>query len=331
MKKQHAPIGVAHALAAAAVIAAVPATAVAQAKYPERAVRLVIPFAPGGNTDIVGRRFAAKLTPHLGQQIVVDNKSGASGSIGTAEVARAKPDGYTLIIGTTSTHSLNPLTMANIAYDPVKDFAAVAVLGITPMGVAVHPTIARTLPELIKRVKSAPGKFSYGSCGTGSICHLTGELFKKQAGGLDMIHVPYRSSGQSVAEVVAGQIPVLAGTFSSMVTQHRAGGVRILVVCNDKRSSSEPSVPSAVELGMPEMLAYTFAVFAAPAGTPAPIVAQLHQATAKVMSDPAFQKDLEGLTVEPLLDSDPAKATQMIRSELAKWGPIVKASGVKQE
>ncbi|MCC6535348.1 MAG: tripartite tricarboxylate transporter substrate binding protein [Burkholderiales bacterium] len=331
MKMSYNVSGAAATIAAAAFLVLAPAGALAQGKYPERAIRLVIPFAPGGNTDIVGRRFAAKLTPLIGRQVVADNKSGASGSIGTAEVARAKPDGYTLVIGTVSTHSLNPLTMANIAYDPVKDFAYIDVIGLTPMGIGVHPTIARTLPELVKRVKAAPGKFSYGSCGTGSICHLTGELFKKQAGGLDIIHVPYRSSGQSVTEVVAGQIPILAGTFSSMVTHHRSGQVRILVVCNDKRSSSEPSVPSAPEVGMKEMLAYTYAVFAAPAGTPAAIVTQLHQATAKAMSEPAFQKELEALTVEPMMDSDPAKATQMIRTELAKWGSIVKEAGIKQE
>jgi tripartite-type tricarboxylate transporter receptor subunit TctC len=318
-------------LAVASVFLAASLPASAQQKYPERTIRLVIPFAPGGNTDIVGRRFAAKLTPLLGQQIVVDNKGGASGSIGTAEVARAKPDGYTLLIGTTSTHALNPSAMENITYDPLKDFAYVAVIGITPMGIAVHPTIAKTLPDLVKRVKSAPGKFSYGSCGTGSICHLTGELFKKQAGGLDIIHVPYRSSGQSVTEVVAGQIPILAGTFSSMVTQHRAGTIRILAVCNEKRSSSEPSIPTTAEVGMPQMLAYTFAVFAAPAGTPAAIVSQLHQATAKTMADVSFQKDLEALTVEPVADSDPAKAAQMIRTELAKWAPIIKGSGMKIE
>lgn len=321
----------ARAIAAAALLVLAPAGVLAQEKYPERAIRLVIPFAPGGNTDIVGRRFAARLTPLLGRQVVADNRSGASGSIGTAEVARAKPDGYTLVIGTVSTHSLNPLTMANVAYDPVKDFAFVDTIGLTPMGIGVHPTIARTLPELVKRVKGAPGKFSYGSCGTGSICHLTGELFKKQAGALDIVHVPYRSSGQSVAEVVAGQIPILAGTFSSMVTQHRAGGVRILVVCNDKRSSSEPSVPAAPEVGMPEMLAYTYAVVAAPAGTPAAIVNQLHQATAKLMAEPAFQRELEALTVEPVAESSPAKTAQMIRSELAKWGPIVKDAGLRRE
>ena len=306
-----------------------PLPAQAQGKYPERSIRLVIPFAPGGNTDIVGRRFGAKITPHLGQQVVIDNKGGAGGTIGTAEVARAKPDGYTLLLGTSSTHAINPSAMENIPYDPVKDFAPIAVIGITPMAIAVHPSIARTLQDLIKRVKANPGKYSYGSCGTGSICHLTGELFKKQGGGLDIVHVPYRSSGQSVTEVVAGQIPIVAGTFSSMVTQHRSGQVRILAVFNDKRSNAEPTIPTAVELGMPDMLAYTFAVLCAPAGTPRSIIDRLHQATMKTMSDTAFQKDLETLTVEPVTDSDPDKAARLIKTELAKWAPIIKGSGMK--
>lgn len=301
----------------------------AQGKYPERAIRLVIPFAPGGNTDILGRRFGAKITPVLGQQVVIDNKSGAGGTIGGAEVARAKPDGYTLLIGTSSTHAINPSATDNPPYDPVKDFAPIAVLGIIPMAIAVHPSVAKSLQELIKRVRANPGKYSYGSTGMGGINHLAGELFKKQAGGLDIVHVPYRSSGQSIQELVGGQIPIVSATFSSAVLQHRSGKLRILAVFSEKRSNTEPSVPTAIELGVPEMLAYTFNVFLAPAGTPKPVIEQLHQATMKVMSDAAFQKDLEGLTIEPVTDSDPEKAARFIRDELAKWAPIIRATGTK--
>ena len=301
----------------------------AQAKYPERSIRLVIPFAPGGNTDIVGRRFGAKITPLLGQQVVIDNKGGAGGTIGTAEVAHAKPDGYTLLIGTSSTHAINPSAMDNPPYDPVKDFAPVAVLGIIPMAIAVHPSVAKSLQELIRRVRTTPGKYSYGSSGTGGINHLAGELFKKQAGGLDIVHVPYRSSGQSIQDVVAGQIPVVSTTFSAAVAHHRSGKLRILAVFSEKRSNVEPGVPTAIELGVPGMLAYTFNILFAPAGTPRPIIDRLHQVTMKVMSDEAFQKDLESLTIEPVTDSNPEKTTQFIKDELAKWAPIIKATGTK--
>lgn len=169
----------------------------AQGKYPERPIRLVIPFAPGGNTDIVGRLFATKITPLLGQSVVIDNKSGAGGTIGSTDVARARPDGYTLLLGTSSTHAINPTAMDNPPYDPVKDFAPIAVIGIVPMSIAVHPSVAGSLQELIKRVRANPGKYSYGSTGVGGINHLGGELFKKQAGGLDIVHVPYRSSGEN--------------------------------------------------------------------------------------------------------------------------------------
>ena len=306
-----------------------PLPAQAQGKYPERPIRLVIPFAPGGNTDIVGRQLGNKITPLLGQSVVIDNKSGAGGTIGSADVARARPDGYTLLLGTSSSHAINPTAMENVPYDPVKDFAPIDVIGITSMAIAVHPTVAKSLQELIKRVRANPGKFSYGSCGTGSICHVTGELFKKEAGGLDVVHVAYRSSGQSVMDLVAGQIPIVAGTFSSLVTYHRSKHVRVLAVFSEKRSNAEPDIPTAIELGMPGMVAATFNVLLAPAGTPNAVIEHLHQATMKVMSDAAFQKDLDRLTVEPVTDSSPEKAARFIKSELVKWAPIIKASGIK--
>lgn len=304
----------------------------AQGKYPERPIRLVIPFAPGGGTDIMGRRFGAKITPLLGQQVVVDNKSGAGGTIGTAEVARARPDGYTLLVGTSSTHAINPSAMDKPPYDPVKDFAPVAVLGIIPMVIAVHPSVpAKTLRELVARVKASPGEYSYGSAGMGSINHLTGELFKKQAGGLDIVHVPYKGAGAALLDLVAGQIPIAMVTVSSATAHHRSGKARVLATFGEKRSNAAPDIPTAVELGVPGMLAYTFNVLLAPAGTPKPVIDQLHQATTKVMSDAAFQKDLEGLSIEPVTDSNPGKAAQFIKDELAKWAPIIKATGTKTQ
>lgn len=329
MKSRPNALSLGLAIAMVLTLGLVPLLVQAQGKYPERPIRLVIPFAPGGNTDIVGRLFGNKITPLLGQSVVIDNKSGAGGTIGSADVARARPDGYTLLLATSSSHAINPFVMANVSYDPVKDFTPIDVIGITPMAIAVHPTVAKSLQELIKRVRANPGKFSYGSCGTGSICHVAGELFKKQTGGHDIVHVPYRSSGQSVQDLVAGQIPVVAGTVSSLITYHRSGKVRILAVFSEKRSNVEPDIPTAIELGVPGLVAATFNVLLAPAGTPNALIEQLHQATMKVMSDAAFQKDLDRLTVEPVTDSNPEKAARFIKSEIAKWTPIIKASGMK--
>jgi tripartite-type tricarboxylate transporter receptor subunit TctC len=300
----------------------------AQTKYPERTVRVVIPFAPGGNTDIMGRRFAARLTPIVGQQIIVDNKAGAGGNIGAAEIARAKPDGYNLLIGTSSTHALNPLMMESIPYDPVKDFAPIAVLGISHMVIAVHPSVAPTLPELVKRIKASPGKYSYGSSGVGTNIHLTGELFIQQTGKINLVHVPYKGGGQAVQDTIAGQIPIVITAISSVTPYHRAGKLRTLAVFSEKRSAALPEVPTGIESGIPGMLSSSLNVLYAPAGTPRTIVDTLHQSTLKVVGDPVFQKDLDSLGMDPVLDASPDRVAQLIKDELAKWGPIVKATGL---
>ncbi len=308
--------------------AALPATAHAQGKYPERAIRVVIPFAPGGNTDLLGRRFAAKLTPLLGQSVIIDNKGGAGGNIGAAEVARAKPDGYTLLIGTSSTHALNPLTMENMPYDPIKDFSPVAVLGLSHMVIAVHPTVAKTLPELIKRIKAAPGKYAYGSSGMRTNIHLTGELFIKQVGGIDIVHVPYKGGGPAVLEAIAGQVPIVMTAISSATPYHQSGKLRVLAVCADKRSKVLPDVPTAIEQGVPEMLSSSMNVLFGPANTPRAIVDTLQQASMTVIRDASFQKDLDSFGMDAVPDGTPEKAAQLIKEEIAKWAPIVKATGM---
>ena len=314
---------------AAVGIAGFAGNAQSQVRYPERVIRVVIPFAPGGNTDIMGRRFAAKLTPLIGQNVIVDNKGGAGGNIGAAEVARAKPDGYTLLIGTSSTHALNPLTMDNMPYDPVKDFAPVAVLGVSHMVIAAHPTVAKTLPELIRRIKAAPGKYSYGSSGMRTNIHLTGELFIRQAGGLDLVHVPYKGGGQAVQETIGGQVPVVMTAISSAASYHQSGRLRVLAVFADKRSKVLPAVPTAVEQGVPGMLSSSLNVLFGPAATPRAVIDTLHQASMAVVRDAAFQKDLDGFGMDAVPDGTPEKAAQLIRDEIAKWAPIVKATGME--
>ncbi len=308
--------------------AALPATAHAQGKYPERAIRVVIPFAPGGNTDLLGRRFAAKLTPLLGQSVIIDNKGGAGGNIGAAEVARAKPDGYTLLIGTSSTHALNPLTMENMPYDPIRDFSPVAVLGVSHMVIAVHPTVAKTLPELIKRIKAAPGKYAYGSSGMRTNIHLTGELFIKQVGGIDIVHVPYKGGGQAVLEAIAGQVPIVMTAISSATPYHQSGKLRVLAVFADKRSKLLPDVPTAIAQGVPGMLSSSLNVLYGPANLPRVIVDPLQQSSMTVIRDASFQKDLDSFGMDAIADGTAEKAAQLIKEEIAKWAPIVKATGM---
>ncbi len=313
---------------AALLCAMLPPGAGAQGKYPERAVRVVIPFVPGGNTDLLGRRFAAKLTPLIGQNVIIDNKGGAGGNIGAAEVARAKPDGYTLLIGTSSTHALNPLTMENMPYDPIKDFSPLAVLGVSHMVIAVHPTVARTLPELVKRIKAAPGKYSYGSAGMRTNIHLTGELFIKQTGGIDLVHVPYKGGGQAALETIAGQVPIVMTAISSATPYHQSGKLRVLAVFADKRSKLLPEVPTAIEQGVPGMLSSSLNVLFGPANLPRTVVDPLQQVLMIVIRDAAFHKDLDGFGMDAVPDGTPEKAAQLIKEEIAKWAPIVKATGM---
>jgi tripartite-type tricarboxylate transporter receptor subunit TctC len=298
----------------------------AQEKYPSRAIRLVVPFPPGGGTDVMGRNLEMRLAAILGQPVVIDNKTGAGGAIGASEVARAKPDGHTLLLGTSSTHVINQLAMDNIAYDAVKSFAPVTILGIGTYVIVAHPTIAKTLPELVRRLKASPGTFSYGA--VSGMALFSGELLKKQA-GVDMLHVPYRLTGQNLLDLTSGQIPLTSTVLSVATPHHRAGKLRILSVFAEKRSSAVPEVPTAIEDGIPQMVAYTFNVLCAPVNTPGAIIEVLHQATQKVVRDVGFQKAIMNLGIEPITDSDPKKAAQLVRDELAKWAPIVKATGVK--
>lgn len=307
-----------------------PTWGMAQAKYPERAVRLVIPFAPGGQTDILGRRVAQRLEGLLGQTFVPDNRGGAGGTIGSGEVARAKPDGYSLLIGTSSTHSISPVAMDKAPYDPIKDFTPIALLGLIPMVIVVHPSVpAQNLKELVALIKSHPGKYAYGSAGMGSINHLTGEMFKARAGGLQLEHVPYKGSGASVQDLLGNQVPMVTATLSSVQAYARSGRVRILAVTSEARNKSDPEVPTAIEAGIPGMVSYTYNVLFGPAGLPKNVVTTLANNCRTMMLDGAFLKELEGLGIDPVTDSTPEKTNQFVKAELGRFLPIIKATGTK--
>ena len=302
----------------------------AQAKYPERPIKLMITFSPGGVNDVVGRHWAERMKPLLGT-IYVENQAGASGSTGTAEVVRAPADGHTILLGTTSTMVLNPMTMARVPYDPAKDFLPVAILCVSTTSVAVHPSVpVKSLQELIAYVKANPNKLSYGSAGTGTLSNLSGELFKLLTGLGDLQHISYRGAGPGITDLVAGHIPILTPNITAPLLEfHRTGKIRILAVNSAERLAAAPDIPTAIEEGLPNMIAQLFLGIFVHAGTPKLIVAQIAEANRKAMADPSFQKILDDSGLEPVHDFNTEKAQRFLADEIARWGPVVKASGFK--
>lgn len=305
-------------------------TALAEEKYPDRPIRLIVPFSPGGQTDNVSRRIGDAVSPILGQQVIIDNRAGAAGTIGSTEAARAKPDGYTILMATTSTHAINPTMMSRIQYDAVSDFAPVIVIATGPMTISVHPSVpARTLLQLVADIKSRPDAYSYGGAGVGSVNHLAGELFKAKAGNLKILYVPYKGAGPAVVDLIGGQIPMTSSSLSSVLPHHRSGRVRTLAVMKEGRSVGAPEIPTAIEAGVPGAVAYTFNIIFAPAGTPRAVIDTLASALQKVMSEQAFLDSLVKIGVDPVTDSSPDKAAIMLRAELAKWRPVILSLGLK--
>ena len=296
--------------------------------YPNRPVRIVVSFSAGGPTDIVGRIFAAKLSELLGQQFFVENKVGAGGNIGADQVAKSAPDGYTLLVATVSTHAINPGLYAKMPYDPVKDFAPIAQVGVTPTMLAVHPSIpAKDVKSLVELVKANPGKYTYGSSGMGSILHLCGEQFKSLAGGLDIQHVPYRGSNPMMADLVAGQISMVFDATPTAWPQVQGGKIRALGAGMAERMRVMPDLPTLQEQGLKGFECYTWNMILAPAGTPQPIVDKLAAGIKTALDDPNVFKRLQEAGVDPTLGRGPKEAADFIKAELAKWAPIIKMSG----
>ncbi len=307
-----------------------PQTASAQEAYPARPVRLLVPFSPGGTTDLFARKFGDRLARKLGQPVVIENKAGAAGAIAAAETARAKPDGYTLFFASSTTLAILPSMMANPTYDVDRDFSPVALLGITPLMVAVNGGLpAKSLDELLALIRANPGKYSYGTSGTGSANHLVGELFKQLGGGIDLLHVPYKGSAPALQDALAGINPVFFDSFVTILPHHKTGKMRILAIFAEKRSRLAPEIATASELGMKGMVGGSFQVLVAPAGVAPTVMGQLVSASGDIMRDSAFQGELEALMLEPVADSTPEATKAFIRSELAKWAPIIKATGTR--
>lgn len=315
-----------HGAMAAGACAALPGLAVAQDAFPSRPLKLVVPFPPGGPTDVFGRRYAEKAREVLGQPVVVENRAGAGGTIGASAVAKAPADGYTLLFGTSSTQVTSPLLSANPPYDPLKDFTLM-IVGVVPMVLVVRPGLpAQTFPEFLKLVRDNPGKFTFGSAGPGSINHLGGELLKLRA-GLNVLHVPYKGTNPAQVAVMSGEVDFLLDTFGTALPQHQAGKLRILATMGERRSAVAPEIPTTLESGVADSTCVTVNVVAMPSAVPAPVVDALASATRKVMADAALVASLGKLGIEPVVDADPARSAKFFAGEIARWAPIVKASG----
>jgi tripartite-type tricarboxylate transporter receptor subunit TctC len=318
-----------HLAAGAATLPAVSGVARAQG-YPTRSIRVVIPFPPGGAFDAVGRPWADKMKPLVGS-VVVENIGGGGSSLGAAAVARAQPDGYTILLGGTQTHVNEALLKSRPLYDPVKDLDPIAGVAANVLCIAVHPAVpAQSLKEFIAYAKANPGKLSYGHSGVGSIQHLAGELFKSLAGTPDIVQVPYRGTGPLITDLVSGQVPMgVPGVTGQVLEFHRSGKMRVLAVTSPMRLTAAPELPTAAELGLPGMIVRGSIGLLAPAGTPTGIIEKIAQATRTAIAEPAYQQMLIDAGIEPTLDSNPEKFRRSLAADVALWTPVVKALGLR--
>lgn len=319
-----------HAGACVLALAAVGAQAAdAGAKFPERPIRMLVGFTPGGGADTAARPLAQRLAEAIGQPVVVDNRPGGSGSIAADIVARANPDGYTLLFGTIANFAINPMIFERLTYDPVRDFAPIT-LAVAPVNVLiVHPSVkANTMKELIALIRaSPPGVFNYGTSGIGGAGHLAGELLALNA-GLPMTHIPYKGGASAIADLIGGQIPIVITVVPGAVAQVKAGRARLLAVTTAKRSAILPDTPTIAESGVPGFEANNWYGIVAPAKTPGPVIDRLNTEIVKVLNSPDLRKLYANLGIEAT-PGTPAEFTAYIQSEIVKWSKVIKAAGIK--
>jgi len=316
--------------AAVAALALSPAALFAQA-YPTKPVTMIVPYPPGGATDIIGRVLAQKLSEGLGQQFVVDNRSGAGGNIGAQAVASAKPDGYTLLMGAMTSHSINATLQKETAkFSLEKDFAPITIVGTVPLVLVVHPSVpAKNLKEFIALAKAKPGDITYASAGNGSPQHLTGEQFKLLT-KTDMVHIPYKGSGPAMIDLMGGQVKAMIETVPAALGHIKGGKIRAIMVTTKKRVESLPDVPTAAEAGMPGFEAVSMFGIAAPAGTPKPVIDRLNAELSKILA----MADVKAKLLEQgvyATHTTPDQAAKLIREEVAKWARVIQEANVKVE
>ncbi|MFO1316482.1 MAG: tripartite tricarboxylate transporter substrate binding protein [Burkholderiales bacterium] len=317
--------------AAAVAVAALAALAHAQAPYPAKPIRIVVPFPAGGTTDILARAVAQKLTEATGQSAVVDNRPGAGGNIGAELVAKSAPDGYTLLMGTVGTHAINASLYPKMPYDHVRDFAPVILVAGVPNVLVVNPSVpANSVQELIAYMKANPGKVNFASSGAGTSIHLAGELFKTMT-GVQMTHVPYKGSAPALADLVGGQVQIMFDNLPSALPQIKAGRLRALAVTSAQRSSALPDVPTVAESGIPGFEASSWFGLLAPAGTPKEVVAKLNGEVAKWLATPEAKEKLAAQGAIVAAGLAPDDFVRHIAAETTKWQKVVKESGAKVE
>jgi tripartite-type tricarboxylate transporter receptor subunit TctC len=300
----------------------------AQTGYPNKPVRLVVPFAPGGSTDALARLLAEELRAELGQPVIVENKAGAGGNIGGDMVAKAAPDGYTVLVTAAGPTVINPSLYSKMPYDPVKDLRPVTLLIQEPNLMAINPRIpAKTVAEFIAYAKANPKAVSFGSPGNGSPAHLAGEWFN-QLTGTTMVHVPYKGTGPALNDLVAGQIAMMIDNMPALWPHVQSGKLRALAVSTDKRAAAAPELPTIAESGVKGFAFGAWKGLMVPAATPNDVVDRLHAAASKALAKPAFRKKLTELGAEPV-GSTPAQFAAVIKSETASWAALVKSTGTK--
>jgi len=307
-----------------------PAAAGAADAFPNRPIHLIVPYPPGGGTDIVGRVLVEKLSANLGQPIVVDNRGGAGGVLGTELAAKAAPDGYTLLLVPTS-HVINPSIYAKLPYDTVKDFAPITMVASAAILMAVNPQVpADTMSGFVEAVRATPKAIAnYGSAGVGTVFHLTGQLFN-QLSGLALQHVPYRGGGPTVTALLAGEIPLAFETMLSLQPHVRAGTLRALAITSARRSATMPEIPTTAEAGFAQLVADNSYALFAPNGTPAPILARLHEATVTALALPELRDRLREQGAEVVGNSS-AELAAYVATEIPKWAALARQAGVKPE
>ena len=296
--------------------------------WPARQIRIVVPFPAGGATDIAARLIAERMGVSWKQPVVVENRAGAGGNVGSDVVAKAPPDGYTLIMGVTGSHAINISLYSNMPYDPVRDFEPVSQVAVVPNAVVVHPSVkATTLKDFVALAKAQPGKFDYASLGSGTAAHLGMEMLKREA-GIFMVHIPYRGSAPAVADLIGGQVQVMMDGLPSALPHVKAGRLRALAVTSQKRSPAAPDLPTIAESGYPDFYADAWSGLFAPRGTPAAVVDKLALEVQRILRLPDVRERFAGLGAEPV-GSTPAEFAAHVRREIDKWARVVKASGAK--
>jgi tripartite-type tricarboxylate transporter receptor subunit TctC len=296
--------------------------------YPAKTVRLIVPFSPGGSTDVTARIVAQKLSDAWRQQVIVDNRAGAGGNIGAEAVARAAPDGYTLLLATTGVMSINHRLYRSLPFDALKDFAPVTQIGALPLILIVHPSLpAKSVKELIAIARAAPGQLSYASSGVGSATHMTSELFRMMA-RVDILHVPYKGSGQAMADLVGGQVGIAFDQITSSLPQVQAGKLRALAVTSAKRFPSVPNLPSVAEAGVPGYESVSWNGLAAPANTPREIVSRIQGEVAAALRTADIKDRFFKDGIEPIA-STPEQFAAHIRSERAKWEKVIESARIQ--